>query len=179
MTTTYFKKLILIIYSNHHQICFKYESEAGILRWFFGVVLQIDVSRGTLRIRTILNNGNLSVITIDAKQASRNVLENRTIENIPPPRETIARTHVYLTRRDHDARASPLNISLVYLYNIFFEKVSIVKPKTSRPTNSELYILAENYKGISSYELQFLYSSFIILKNYDYNTLYKIIIFFR
>ena len=64
---------------------------------------------------------------------------------------------------------APLNISLVYLYNLYFEKVNIVKPNTSRPTNSELYIFAENYKGISVNELQFLYSSFLYLKDYEYD----------
>jgi 23S rRNA U2552 (ribose-2'-O)-methylase RlmE/FtsJ len=64
---------------------------------------------------------------------------------------------------------APLNISIIYYYNLFFDKVFIVKPKTSRPTNSELYILAQGFKGINDTDLDFLYSSFTILKNYDFN----------
>jgi hypothetical protein len=40
-------------------------------------------------------------------------------------------------------------IKLLYLINIFFEKVYITKPLTSRPANSEKYIVAKNFLGIS------------------------------
>jgi len=41
-------------------------------------------------------------------------------------------------------------IKLLYLINIFFDKVYITKPLTSRPANSEKYIVAKNFLGISN-----------------------------
>ena len=40
-------------------------------------------------------------------------------------------------------------IKLLYLINMFFEEVYITKPLTSRPANSEKYIVAKNFLGIS------------------------------
>lgn len=48
-------------------------------------------------------------------------------------------------------------IKLLYLINIFFDKVYITKPLTSRPANSEKYIVAKNFLGISDKYLNKLY----------------------
>jgi len=42
---------------------------------------------------------------------------------------------------------SSLTLSLVYLLYIFYEEMYIYKPKTSRPANSEKYIIVKNFKG--------------------------------
>ena len=53
----------------------------------------------------------------------------------------------------------PMNIGIMIYLNSIFKDVSIVKPKTSRPTNSEIYIIC---KGLNKSKLQLekLYASF-------------------
>lgn len=51
----------------------------------------------------------------------------------------------------------PLTISLVYLLINSFTKIELFKPSTSRKTNSEVYIIAKQYKGITKKNLQTLY----------------------
>lgn len=50
----------------------------------------------------------------------------------------------------------PLTISLIYLVVNLFDKVYFVKPATSHSTNSEVYVILENYKGIEDTQLQLL-----------------------
>ena len=40
-------------------------------------------------------------------------------------------------------------IDLLYILGTVYEKVDIIKPYTSRPANSEKYLVCQNYKGIS------------------------------
>ena len=49
-------------------------------------------------------------------------------------------------------------IKFLYLLYNFYEKVYITKPYTSRPANSEKYIVCENFKTISESYLNLLYS---------------------
>ncbi|KAH9489440.1 Cap-specific mRNA (nucleoside-2'-O-)-methyltransferase 1, partial [Bulinus truncatus] len=42
---------------------------------------------------------------------------------------------------------TPFSVGLVYLMNMIFEKVAIIKPVTSRPANSERYIVCKNLKS--------------------------------
>ncbi|XP_059155601.1 cap-specific mRNA (nucleoside-2'-O-)-methyltransferase 1-like [Physella acuta] len=42
---------------------------------------------------------------------------------------------------------TPFSVGLVYLMNMIFEQVSICKPVTSRPANSERYIVCKNMKS--------------------------------
>ncbi|BCS83310.1 ftsj methyltransferase domain-containing protein 1 [Cotonvirus japonicus] len=51
----------------------------------------------------------------------------------------------------------PLNISMICLLTTLFEKIIFHKPKASNSSNSEIYIILENYKGISSNLLDLLY----------------------
>ena len=44
---------------------------------------------------------------------------------------------------------SSLTLSLIYLLYIFYDEMHIYKPKTSRPANSEKYIIVKNFKGCS------------------------------
>lgn len=39
------------------------------------------------------------------------------------------------------------SIQLIYLLSIFYEKINIIKPVTSRPANSEKYIIASGFKS--------------------------------
>ena len=50
-----------------------------------------------------------------------------------------------------------MTISFIYLIKCFYEKVYLTKPLTSRPANSEKYIVAKGFKGISKEYLQELY----------------------
>lgn len=47
-----------------------------------------------------------------------------------------------------------ITVQLILLLQKYYEKVSITKPKTSRPANSEKYIVAEKFIGISDSEYE-------------------------
>jgi 23S rRNA U2552 (ribose-2'-O)-methylase RlmE/FtsJ len=53
---------------------------------------------------------------------------------------------------------TPLTIKYLWILNIFYESIIITKPLTSRPANSEKYIIAKNFKGITNYFLKELYT---------------------
>ena len=55
-------------------------------------------------------------------------------------------------------------IKLLYLINNFYDKLSIIKPLTSRPANSEKYIIAEGFKGINKSDLKQLFK---LLKDWN------------
>lgn len=46
-----------------------------------------------------------------------------------------------------------LTIKIIYFLTLFFENIYIVKPFTSRPANSEKYLVCKHFKGISDYYL--------------------------
>ena len=50
-----------------------------------------------------------------------------------------------------------LTVKLIYLITVLYEEVFIYKPSTSRPANSEKYIIAKNFKGIDKKYLKTLY----------------------
>ncbi len=50
------------------------------------------------------------------------------------------------------------SIHMLYLLYLHYTSFNIYKPKTSRPTNSEKYIICKNFKGISSSNLEILVS---------------------
>ena len=51
----------------------------------------------------------------------------------------------------------PLTVSLMYLVTNLFTNVSFIKPSTSHGTNSEVYVILRNYKGINQKMLELLY----------------------
>ena len=57
-----------------------------------------------------------------------------------------------------------LSIQMLYIIYALFDKVHIYKPNTSRPANSEKYIIATGFYGI---ETKLLKSMILILKNWD------------
>ena len=57
-----------------------------------------------------------------------------------------------------------LTMSIILLLQKHYEVVKSIKPKTSRPANSEKYIVASKFKGISSSELTKYY---ILLKEWN------------
>tara|TARA_B110000208_G_scaffold51501_1_gene67661 strand:- start:19422 stop:20648 length:1227 start_codon:yes stop_codon:yes gene_type:complete len=57
-----------------------------------------------------------------------------------------------------------ISFDIIYLLAYYFEEVYITKPHTSRPANSEKYIVCKNYKVIDNIELEKLYS---IISEYD------------
>lgn len=52
---------------------------------------------------------------------------------------------------------SQLTIKFLWLLNTVYESITITKPLTSRPANSEKYIVAQNFKGIDQHYLNNLY----------------------
>ena len=50
-----------------------------------------------------------------------------------------------------------ITVKLLWLLNCLYEEVIITKPFTSRPANSEKYILSKNFRGISNSYLEKLY----------------------
>lgn len=53
--------------------------------------------------------------------------------------------------------SEPLNISLIYLLTHLFGSINIVKPTTSHSSNSEIYVVLKEYKGITESLLKQLY----------------------
>lgn len=49
-----------------------------------------------------------------------------------------------------------ITLQLILLLKLFYEKVSIVKPHTSRPASSEKYLVCEGFKGITDAQLDIL-----------------------
>jgi 23S rRNA U2552 (ribose-2'-O)-methylase RlmE/FtsJ len=52
---------------------------------------------------------------------------------------------------------STITVKMLYLVCIYYEEVSLVKPKVSRPANSERYIVAKGFRGIDDEELKSFY----------------------
>lgn len=46
-----------------------------------------------------------------------------------------------------------MTLNLLFILNLYYEDVIIYKPDTSRPANSEKYLICKNFKGIKSKEL--------------------------
>ena len=59
---------------------------------------------------------------------------------------------------------TPLSLKLIYLLTCFYENVYITKPLTSRPANSEKYIVAKKFKGISK---SYLNELFTVVKTWE------------
>ncbi len=60
-------------------------------------------------------------------------------------------------------------IKILYIISLFFEKIYIVKPLTSRPANSEKYILCNNFKKNKKYEIFLqIFRNVIENNNLDY-----------
>jgi 23S rRNA U2552 (ribose-2'-O)-methylase RlmE/FtsJ len=70
-----------------------------------------------------------------------------------------------------------VSISFLFLLHCLYETVNIIKPFTSRPANSEKYLVCTGFKGISNTLLAKLY---IIVKSWEFiennnNYIYKIL----
>jgi hypothetical protein len=59
------------------------------------------------------------------------------------------------------------SIKLLYFICCFYDEVYLNKPLTSRPANSEKYIIAKNFKGVNQNYLSFLYNVINYWKNVD------------
>ena len=51
---------------------------------------------------------------------------------------------------------TPIMIELLYLVYLYFEKMSICKPFSSRPANSERYVVAKGFLGSAQELISFL-----------------------
>lgn len=50
-----------------------------------------------------------------------------------------------------------LTLSMIYLLSIYYETLTLIKPKISDPTNSEKYLVCRGFKGIANDQLDQLY----------------------
>ena len=57
-----------------------------------------------------------------------------------------------------------ITIQFIYLLSYFYKEVYITKPLTSRPANSEKYLVCKGFKGI---EIEYLENLFIIVKKWN------------
>lgn len=66
-----------------------------------------------------------------------------------------------------------LSIEFLYLLSIHYSEVYIYKPYTSRPTNSEKYIICKGFKGINDTMEEYLTSVLKVVDDFDFynNTL--------
>lgn len=68
---------------------------------------------------------------------------------------------------------SLISIQIIYILSIYYKHVYIFKPVTSRPANSEKYIICKEFKGISQYTLKQIRN---VLKIWNYFNKKNIII---
>lgn len=61
---------------------------------------------------------------------------------------------------------SLFTLKMIYLIYYFYDEIHLYKPKTSRIANSEKYIVAKGFKGITKEKLDELY---LIIENWDDN----------
>lgn len=47
-----------------------------------------------------------------------------------------------------------LTIQMIYILTTYYNEIKLIKPKTSRPANSEKYLVCEKFKGISDEDLE-------------------------
>ena len=69
-----------------------------------------------------------------------------------------------------DLFSTPI-LKIIYILYSYFDSITIIKPKTSRPANSEKYILCKGFKGITFKEKNNLIK---LLENYKENKYYDI-----
>lgn len=50
-----------------------------------------------------------------------------------------------------------MTVKILYLINLFYDEVILTKPHTSRPANSEKYIVCKSFRGITQEQLQHFY----------------------
>ena len=65
-----------------------------------------------------------------------------------------------------------MTINFIYLIRCFYDEVYLTKPLTSRPANSEKYIVAKGFKGIDKDYLQELYMVIFNWNIIDENNMY-------
>ena len=63
-------------------------------------------------------------------------------------------------------------VEIIYILSFYFSNVTIVKPNTSRPANSEKYLVCKDFKGISEFSLHKLYD---VISAYSNNTTSKFV----
>jgi hypothetical protein len=56
----------------------------------------------------------------------------------------------YLKSKEDSYYSTGLFINTLYLYYLFFEEFSMVKPLTSNPNSGEFYVIAKKFKGITN-----------------------------
>lgn len=61
------------------------------------------------------------------------------------------------------------SLEIIYILSCYFETTSIVKPHTSRPANSEKYIVCKNFCGINYLKLNSMYD---IVHSFNNNNIY-------
>ena len=66
----------------------------------------------------------------------------------------------FLTPDDQEIniiKSISFTLNLIYTYYLYFQKVILIKPKTSNPNSSEYYLVGINFKGITETQLDQLY----------------------
>jgi hypothetical protein len=58
---------------------------------------------------------------------------------------------------------SPFSMSMMYLASQCFEAFTIFKPQTSRPANSEMYIIGKGFKGFTDKDTELIYKQLMEL----------------
>lgn len=72
----------------------------------------------------------------------------------------------YLPTKEESYKATGLFVNTLYLYYLFFEEFSMVKPLTSSPNSGEFYVIGKNFKGITEEQHDKLLK---VLKNFEKN----------
>lgn len=100
------------------------------------------------------NNKKADIVTADGGFDYSNDYNSQEINSVRIITAELIHAFLILKTDGHyvcklfDLFSKPMN-KIIYILYSFFNEIYIVKPKTSRPANSEKYIICKNFKGIN------------------------------
>ena len=100
------------------------------------------------------DNKKADIVTADGGFDYSNDYNSQEINSVRIITAELIHTFLILKTGGHyvcklfDLFSKPMN-KIIYILYSFFDEIYIAKPKTSRPANSEKYIICKNFKGIN------------------------------
>lgn len=71
----------------------------------------------------------------------------------------------YVASIPESSEGSGLYVNIIYLYYCYFDKVKLIKPKSSNQLSGEFYVIGLDFKGIKQHNLELLYTHLKNIKN--------------
>lgn len=144
------------------------------LKIFYGDLYNYNTTKKFI---DIFNKNKVDLVTADGGFDYSNDFNGQEINSIHIIFSEIIHAFLILKKNGNflckffDLYSKPI-IKIIYILYSFFDEIYIIKPKTSRPANSEKYILCKNFKGINDIEyinLIYILKQYKDDKYYDFN----------